>query len=123
MASLSEGQYTGEFILAEAPGTISRDTVTVDVPASTTLEDGTVLGELSATGHYAPYDDSKSDGSEVAAAVLIGNLVNDALAGVEVAAAVLNFCAEVRADDLQWGAGVDEDGGTADLLAIGIKAR
>jgi len=123
MSALTEGQHTGEFILSEAPGTLSRDTVTVDVPANTTLEAGTVLGQLSGTGHYAPFDETNSDGSETAAGILVGELVNDTDAVDAQEAVLLNLMAEVRADDLVWGDGVDEDAGLADLLALGIKAR
>jgi hypothetical protein len=121
--SLTEGKNTGEFILAEAPGTISRDNVTVDVPAATTLAPGTVLGQLSGTGHYAPYDDSASDGSETAAGVLYAELVNATNAPVAMAGVVIDFCAEVRSADLVWGDGADDDAGLTHLAAVGIKAR
>lgn len=122
-ASLTEGQHTGEFILAECPGTISRDTVTVTVAANTTLEPGTVLGQITSSGKYEPYDDGYSDGREVAAGILYGEARNDTEAEADVEAVIVDFAAEVRAADLVWGTGVDETGGTADLAALGIKAR
>lgn len=121
--ALNEGRYTGEFLLSEAPGTLSRDAAVVTVPASTTLAPGTVLGKIAVSGKYAPYDDANSDGTEVAAAILVGEAANAALAPADLDAAIVNLNAEVRADDLVWGSGVDEDAGTADLLGIGIKAR
>lgn len=123
MSELTEGRHTGEFILSELPGTLSRDTVTVDVPASTTLAPGTVLGQISASGYYAQYDDAASDGRETAAAILVGELANDTLGAVDVEGVVIDFGAEVRADDLVWGVGVDEAGGLVDLAALAIKAR
>jgi hypothetical protein len=123
MAPLSEGKHTGEFILAEAPGTISRDTVTVTVDASTTLEPGTVLGRLAASGKYVPYDDSASDGSEDAAGVLYGALTNSDVSAADLSGVILDFAAEVRGADLVWGEGVDETKGTADLAALGVKVR
>lgn len=124
MAALTEGQHTGEFILSEANGTRSRDNVTVDVPANTTYEAGTVLGQLSGTGHYVPYDDAYSDGRETAAGILYGAVTNDSLlAASHESGAIVNADAEVRAADLVWGTGVDETGGKADLLTLGIKAR
>jgi Na+-transporting NADH:ubiquinone oxidoreductase subunit NqrA len=124
MAELNEGKHTGEFILAEAPGTISRDTVTVTVGAATKLAPGTVLGKLSGTGLYVPYDDSASDGSENAAGILYGELDNsEGIAPADITGVVIDAIAEVREDDLVWGDGVDEAAGLADLLALNIKAR
>lgn len=121
--SLTEGKYTGEFLVAESPGTISRDTVTVTVAASTTLAPGTVLGQIAASGKYVPYDDSYSDGREVAAGVLLGELVNAGGGPAHKTGVIVNWGAEVREDDLIWANGVDETGGLADLAALGIKAR
>lgn len=124
--ALNEGQHTGEFILSEANGNRSRDNVTVTVPSNTTLEPGHVLAKLSATGKYVEYDNSGSDGSEAAAGVLYGKLVNDTGAPVDMDGVVVNQDAEVRSDDLQWKSGLndnDKTAGKADLLALGIKAR
>lgn len=121
--SETEGRYAGAFLVAESPGTISRDTVTVTVAASTTLAPGAVLGQISASGKYVPYDDSYSDGREVAAGVLYGEIANAALAPADKTGVIVNFGAEVRGDDLIWETGVDETGGLADLAALGIKAR
>lgn len=123
MSVLDEGKYPGEFLLAEMPGTISRDDVTVTVPADTTLNPGTVLGQVSATGKYVPFDDAASDGREDAAGVLFGKLVNDTVAPVDETAAIVNWSAEVRSADLEWEVGVDESKGLADLAALGVKAR
>lgn len=120
---LSEGQHTGEFILSEANGTLSRDTVTVTVGANTTLQAGAVLGQIAATGKYVPYDDGYSDGREDAAGLLYATVVNDTDGAVDVSAVIINKDAEVRRDDLQFEDEVDEDGAIADLLALGIKAR
>lgn len=124
--SLTESQHTGEFILSEQNGQLSRDTVTVTVPANTTFEPGHVLGQLSATGKYVEYDNSGSDGSEEGAAVLYGELVNDTGAPVDKTGVVINFGAEVRTDDLQWKSGLtdnDKAAGRADLAGKFIKCR
>lgn len=124
MSTLTEGRRSGDFILSEQPGTLSRDTVTVDVPAGQSLSPGTVLGVVTATGHYAPYDDSASDGIEEASAVLYAELDNSTgLAEAAMSGVVLNFGAEVRSDGLVWGTGVDEDAGIVDLLGVAIKVR
>jgi head decoration protein D len=127
MDPLTEGQHTGEFILSESPGTISRDQVTVTVPTGRILAAGHVLALLSATGKYVPYDNSGSDGSEAARGILYSELDNAAgLSGTDITGVVVNFAAEVRKADLQWESGVDAAGKTAayaDLAAFGVKAR
>jgi hypothetical protein len=126
MIAKTEGRHTGEFILSEAPGTLSRDTVTITVGATTTLAPGTVLGQLSGTGKYVPYDNAGSDGSETAAAILYAELVNGTGAPVDMTGVVVNLNAEVRADDLVWASGLnsgDKAAGLVDLRALGIKAR
>lgn len=123
MSTKTEGQHTAEFLVSEAPGTLSRDQATVTVPAETTLEAGYVLGQQSQGGKYAPFDDTKSDGAETAAGILYDTLVNETNAAVDVEATVVNLNAEVRRASLQFDAGVDEDAAIADLLALGIKAR
>lgn len=120
---LSEGKYTAEFLVSEAPGTTSRDTVTVTVPANTTLTPGTVLGQVAATGKYVPYDDANSDGSETAAGVLYAELANATGAPADADGVIVNWSAEVREDDLVFGEGVDETGAKSDLAALGVKAR
>jgi hypothetical protein len=123
MTVLTEGKYPFEFLVSEAPGTISRDTVTVTVPANTTIATAAVLGQVAATGKYIPYDEAVSDGSEDAAAILCVALVNATGAPVDMDGVVINFAAEVRRDDLVFEDGVDEDKAIADLAARGIKAR
>jgi len=123
IGTLTEGRHTGEFILSEAEGTGSRDTVTVTVAANTTLSAGTVLGQISATGKYVPYDDSYTDGREDAAAILYDNVTNDAGAPADISAVVINWSAEVRSADLVYVGDVDEDKAVSDLRALGVKAR
>lgn len=123
MSTKTEGKHTGEFVVSEAPGTLSRDTVTVTVPANTTFEAGTVVGRVGSSGKYVQFDDTLSDGGETAAGVLYDNTVNDTDASVDVEAVIVNLNAEVRAADLVWAEGADTDAGLADLLTLGIKAR
>ncbi len=126
MSSKSEGRYAGEFILSEDNGKRSRDVVTVTVAANTTLEAGTVLGKITATGKYVEYDNNAVDGTQAAAAILYDRQVNGTGAGVDVAAVILNADSEVRSADLVWKSNQiagDKTAGLADLLALGIKAR
>ncbi len=125
MSTKSEGQHNFEGLISEAPGTTSRDKVTVSVPAGEKYTAMTVLGQNTASGKYRAYDDAASDGHDVAAAVLLTECDNtDGLSLTDFEdAVVIDWSAEVRADALVWGEGVDDDGGLADLAALGIKAR
>ncbi|WP_375592187.1 head decoration protein [Chitiniphilus eburneus] len=64
----TEGIHAGEFLLSEGAGQISRDDIVL--AAGVFLPAGQVLGLVTATKRYAPYDNGASDGSEVAAAIL-----------------------------------------------------
>lgn len=125
--SLSEGQYPGEFIIHEPSPDISRETVTVTVAASTKLEPGHVLGQLSADSKYVEYDNAGTDGSESAAAILYTECDNsDDATTTDFTATVVKRLACVRKGDLQWNSGVDSAGKTAayaDLAALFIIAR
>lgn len=125
-AVLTEGKHTAEFIVSECNGALSRDLVTVTVPAETTFKPGSVLGKVTATGKYGLYDNADATGVEVAAAVLYDEQVNDTGAPVDVKAVVINFGAEVRKADLVWEAGQDaaaQAAGLVDLAARFVKAR
>lgn len=67
-----EPMHAGEFLLSEAPGTISREAI--NVAAGAALEPGQVLGLISLTGEFAPYEPLAEDGTENAVAVLYGPL-------------------------------------------------
>lgn len=126
MSTKTESSHTAEFLVSEAPGTRSRDQVTVTVPANTTLRAGHVLAKLTATGKYVPYDNAGADGSESAAGVLYEELINGTGGGVDMLGVVVNTDAEIRTSSLQWTSGLtdnDKAAGLVDLLALGIKAR
>lgn len=120
--ALTEGTYAGEFLLSEAPGTLSRDNVTVTVPLSDTLVSGQILGKITATGKYARYDDTLTNGLENAAGILYAPLVNAAVSAADFDGVIINFGAEVRSDDLEWD-DKTEATGTVELLALRIKLR
>lgn len=124
MSTKTETVHDGEFLISEAPGTLSRDEVTVTVPASTTFKSGTVLSALASNNKHVLYDNAGTDGTESAAAILYNELVNATGAPVDMQATVINRFAEVRLADLTWD-DYDNDGaaGLVDLLALGIKAR
>ncbi len=121
MATFTEPLRPAEFLISEASGTLSRETVTI-VSGSTGLVPGLVLGKITASGKYAPYDDDNADGSEVAAAILLEAV--DATA--DVAAAVIFRLAEVKSSLIQWAStndAGDKTAGLADLAAKYIIAR
>lgn len=115
MATLSEGNHNGAFLLSEGNGYYSREKVTLKATASV-IKSGTVMGKVTATGHYAPYADANSDGTQTA----VGVLYHDAPINTGTQAGVLIVRqAEVASARLT---GLDSNG-TADLLAAGIIVR
>jgi hypothetical protein len=124
---LTQGQNTGEFILAEPEQLISREVVTVTVGAGEKLVSGRVLSKLSATSKYVPYDNAGTDGSEGAAGILyneVDNTSGDAPADFK-ATALVRLCA-VNKTALVWSDGVvdaDKTAAYADLAAAFILAR
>jgi hypothetical protein len=89
------------FLLSEAEGTLSRDAGMLDAG---TLESGTVLGQITATGHYVQLDPAATDGSETASTILYAHADASAAA---VPVAVVSRLAEVRGEALIWPAGID----------------
>ncbi|MFP1646820.1 head decoration protein, partial [Pontitalea aquivivens] len=69
MTTLTEGKHAGGFLVWEALRDYTRETVTL---AAGTLEPGTVLGRITASGKYAAHDTAAVDGTETAAAILWG---------------------------------------------------
>ena len=119
MTTFTEGNYTAEFVLSEANGKRSRETVTV--ASGNTLVAGQVLGKVTASGKYADYDADAVDGTETAVAVLYADC--DASAADAEAVALVRD-AEVYADKLVYtDKANDETAGQTDLAAVGIVAR
>lgn len=115
---------TGAFLKSEGTGHISRDTITIARGAGVVLA-GTVLGKVTASGKYVPYnDDGTDDGSRTAAAILLADV--DATSADTTAVGITRL-AEVWTDRLIWGAGVttntEKTNGLADLAASLVIAR
>lgn len=122
MTVVNEGQHAGGFLLSDANGTRSRDIVKIASGAGA-LKAGTVLGRVAVSGEYVIYNPANVDGSEVAAAVLYGNV--DASTAAANAVAVVRD-AEINKSELIWfsGATVDQiNAGVANLATVGIIAR
>lgn len=68
----TQGLLTGEFLLSEGAGRISREKITV--AAGEALPPGQLLGTLNASGKYVPYDNAADTGAQIASAVLYAGL-------------------------------------------------
>lgn len=112
--ALTEARRTGEFILAEGNGTISREAVTV--VSGQNLAAGTVVGKITGSGKYKAYDANNTDGSEVAAGILY-EAVDASLA--DAPGVIIARHAEVAEVHLT---GIDA-GGKTQLAALGIVVR
>ena len=119
--ALTESLNAGEFIIAEANGTISREAVTI--VSGQNLAAGTVVGKITASGKYTAYDDDNADGSQAAAGILYDAV--DASAA-DKAGVIIARHAEVITAKLTF-AGTNDAGditaGKADLAALDIILR
>jgi hypothetical protein len=97
---LNENPRTGDFLLSEANGTLSRENAILDTGA---LVAGQVLGKITASGKYVILAPGASDGSQNAAAILWDGA--DATAA-DAAIVVIARTAEVKADALVWPVGI-----------------
>ena len=114
--ALSEGKYTGEFLLSEANGTRSREEVVIAAAAGAMVP-GTVVGKITASGKYVAYDEVRTDdGHRVAAGVLYHEVTDSA---EDQKAVIIARDAEVNGDELT---GSDANG-IVDLKAVGIIVR
>lgn len=111
----TEAIRSGEFLLSEGNGHISREEITIASGAGV-LQAGTILGKVTASGKYIAYSDAAADGSETAAGILYGQV--DATSADAKAVAVVRH-AEVKSALLT---GSDANG-VADLAALQIIVR
>lgn len=118
--TLTEGRHTGEFILSEANGERSRENITI--VSGQNLGAGAVLGKITSGGKYTAIDQAASDGSQTAAAVLIGAV--DATSADAAGAAIVRD-AEVIGGNLDWGgqSPTEVTTGVTELAAVGIIVR
>jgi len=126
MAVKTDHLGTGAFLKSEGAGHISRETIVIASGAGLVLA-GTVLGKITASGKYAPYDDDggeSDNGTRTAAAVLLADV--DATSADATGVGIVRL-AEVWTDRLVWGAGVttstEKTNGLADLATKFVIAR
>ena len=103
----------GEFLVSEANGERSRESVTL---TGGPYLPGQVLGKITASSKYTAYSSGAANGTETAAAVLYGHADGSA---ADVSAAVIARDAEVS-EALLTG---DDADAIVDLAAAGIISR
>jgi len=113
MAIKTEANRAGEFLLSEANGSRSRESV---VLTGGNYQAGQILGVVTASDKYTEYDAGASDGTETAVAILYAPV--DASTS-DQSALVIHRDAEVSTELL---VGLDSDAQT-NLKANGIIAR
>lgn len=121
MTTFTEDLHAGAFIVSEGNGKISREVVTI--ASGQNLKAGAVLGKITASGKYAEYDNTATDGTETAAGVLF-DAVDASSADAEGVALVR--LAEVAKAGLVWEGTQDAAAQTAaytDLAALDIIPR
>lgn len=104
-----------EFLLSEASGERSRDTVTLAANAAA-IQAGTLLGKVTATGFMVPYNNAAADGSQAAVAVLRNYVPISAVTTKQAA-----FTRDCEVDSFYL-TGADAPG-IADLAAFGVIVR
>ncbi len=121
MATKTESLHAAAFL--RSAECLSIDQITV-VSGAGALKAGTVLGKITASGKYKPYDNDATDGSQTAVAILYDDC--DATSADQKAAAVVRL-AEVIKTRLVWGAGVtlqaEKDAAYADFATVFIIPR
>lgn len=104
MPSKTETSRALGFVLSEANGHLSYETVTV-VSGTGLLEPGSVLGKVTASSKYAWSQNTGADGSQVADGVLCYPV--DATAA-DVKAVIVKRLAEVKGLELRYHSSVDD---------------
>lgn len=122
MAALKEPMNLGDLLKFEAPNLYSREAATV--AAGQNLALGTVVGFATATGKAHVLDPAATDGSEVAAAVLMADC--DATLADQTDAVLIRRHAIVARSALVWPAEItapQQVAAEAQLEARGILVR
>lgn len=113
---LTQKPRTGDFILSEANGTLSRENAIL--AAGKALDAGAVLGQVTATEKYVEWSPAAEDGSETAAAILYA--ATDA-SDADAACVVIARQAEVKADALLWPTAATEPQKAAAITALAAR--
>lgn len=123
MTVFKEPTLAYEALISEAPGYISRDTVTLK-GGNGVVKACTVLGQVTTSKKYVPSPATGTDGSQTAVAMLL--VEADTSAG-DVQVAIIRRTAEVVAGMLNFDASINTPeliaGKLEQLAAVGIVAR
>src|SRR6266851_2414703 len=114
MTTFNEPNYLADLVKVEPEQQISRALSTISSAAAAVVPRFTVLGIVTASGKYLPYNPAAADGTQIAAAILLNGGGGSGLpvGSANAAAADVPNCVLLRglaAIDtafLQWGAGV-----------------
>jgi hypothetical protein len=120
MAILTENIHAFGFMVSEANGYKSRDSVTVAAGSATYLP-GTLLGKITSSGNYVQYAPGATDGSQTVAGILCGTLVASTAKKT-----VISRDAEVNGGNLTYPAGSNAAAiatANAALAVLGIIVR
>lgn len=118
----TEAMNLGDLLKYEAPNLYSRDRVTV--VAGQTLQLGAVVGMVTASGKVKQIDPSSTDGSQVAAGVLIQTC--DAALAERTDGLMIARHAIVSDHALMWPTGItsgEQQAAIAQLKALGVLVR
>lgn len=115
MTTATEARRPGEFMVSEARGSRSRESINIEA-AEGVLPSGQVLAKLGA-GEYAAYTGAGTAGLETAVGILWAQ--TDASGASDVPAVMIARDAEINSAMLT---GLDA-GATAELAALGIIVR
>ena len=118
---ITEGKHRGEYLVSEANGSRSRETVTFAQGAAKVTA-CTVMGLVAASGKYVPFAPTANDGSQNAAGISYDNV--DVTTG-DRSAVITARASEVNASDLVWGTATAAQIAAAklQLAALGIICR
>lgn len=122
MAVYTEPSRPLEFLMSEANGQLSRETVTI-VAGAGALTAGRVLGMITASGKFQAYDDANTPaGVGTALAILAYDVPASAS---DQTVTVIRRDAEVKGALLGWGSQTAPQiaSGIVDLAAVGIIVR
>lgn len=118
----TESMNLGDLLKYEAPNLYSRDRVTV--AAGQNLPLGAVVGVVTATGKVKQIDPSATDGTQVAAGVLMQAC--DAALAERTDGLIVARHAIVSDHALEWPTGIttgEQQAATAQLKSLGVLVR
>lgn len=119
---LTESMNLGDLLKYEAPNLYSRDRVTV--AAGQNLPLGAVIGVVTATGKVKQIDPSATDGTQLAAGVLMQAC--DAALAERTDGLIVARHAIVSDHALQWPTGIttgEQQAAVAQLKSLGVLVR